>query len=772
MGQITPEKVNSHPEAKGLLIMGACIALFLCLLTFSYGDHTKNWLGLIGYIIAFGLQYLFGLSSYLIVGFCTWMGWRYLSSKEPPKFVAKAIYFGIIVLSACMLFNLFAEITPPENPFIKTRVYSESVVLKYPYPHRYIRYYLGGAPLYYLYRDLPTFNLAHMLSNIGIFLTFSMVLLVSLMLLTNTRLSHIGHFFAKAYRGTVTLFKRFYESLKPLSIDSDSDDFNYDTIEKSLVTQPKKFTPPPMKEPPIIKQKLALPPPKTPIEPPVTQTIQTGPDATSKPRVSNYEKTIYDGDYQNYKLPPLSLLTPAKKVDMSTLKRDLKRQADILEETLESFGIEAHVGRINCGPTIASFEVHPQAGVKVQKIKVLENDIALNMEASSIRIIAPIPGKAAVGVEVPSPKAQEVGFKEMLENYAKQKGYEIPIMVGKTVSGEDVYADLAKMPHCLIAGATGAGKSVCINSIVLSILMNQRPDEVKLLLIDPKKVELSGYSELPHMLAPVITEAQGAYAALNWLVKEMLHRYEILKQIGLRNIASFNKRKPKIKQEEALNIPIPKRMSYIVCIIDEFADLMMASSSDLETPIARIAQMARAVGIHLVLATQRPSREVITGLIKANFPTRIAFKVASRVNSQIILDDNGAESLLGNGDLLLLPPGTAQLTRAQGVFVRDLDINKVVDHITRQAPTQYLIKSFDQMGRQESEAEPKDDLYSQAKGIVVDTGNASTTFLQRKLKIGYARAASLMDELEDNGIIGPQEGSRPRQILSQEWRDE
>ncbi|MCH9614191.1 MAG: DNA translocase FtsK [Chlamydiia bacterium] len=771
MGDDTQEKVSSHPEAKGLLIIGACLALFLCLLTFQYGDHTRNWLGLIGYIIAFGLQYLFGLSSYLVIGFCTWMGWKWLSSNEPPKFLSKAIYFGIIVLCASMLFNLFAEITPPENPFIKSRVYSESVVLKYPYPHRYIRYYLGGAPLYYLYRDLPTFNLAHMLSNIGIFLTFSMILLVSLMLLTNTRLSHIGHFFAVTYRGTVDLFKRFYTSLKPLSIDAESEEFNYKSIEKSLAIPPRKAMPPPMTKPPTIKKKLALPEsPKVPLSP--VQTIQTGPTETVKPRALKSEKTIYDGDYNNYKLPPLTLLTPAKKIDMSTLKRDLKRQADILEETLLSFGVEAHVGRINCGPTIASFEVHPPTGVKVQKIKVLENDIALNMEASSIRIIAPIPGKAAVGVEVPSPKAQEVGFREMLQNYQKLKGYEIPIMVGKTVSGEDVYSDLAKMPHCLIAGATGAGKSVCINSIVLSILMNARPDEVKLLLIDPKKVELSGYSELPHMIAPVITEAQGAYAALNWLVKEMLHRYEILKQIGLRNISAFNKRKPKIKQEEALNIPIPKRMSYIVCIIDEFADLMMASSSDLETPIARIAQMARAVGIHLVLATQRPSREVITGLIKANFPTRIAFKVASRVNSQIILDDNGAETLLGNGDLLLLPPGTAQLTRAQGVFVRDKDINNVVEHICSQAPTQYLIKSFDQMGRQESDVAPKDDLYSEARAIVIETGSASTTYLQRKLKIGYARAASLMDELEDNGVIGPQEGSRPRQVLSQEWQDE
>lgn len=303
--------------------------------------------------------------------------------------------------------------------------------------------------------------------------------------------------------------------------------------------------------------------------------------------------------------------------------------------------------------------------------------------------------------------------------------------------------------------------------------MNARPDEIRLVMIDPKKVELTPYSKLPHLIAPVITEAHGAYAALNWLVKEMHMRYEILKQLGVRNISAFNSRTVNKELESSLSLPIPEKMYAIVAIIDEFADLMMASSSDLETPIARIAQMARAVGIHLVLATQRPSREVITGLIKANFPTRIAFKVASRVNSQIILDEPGAESLLGNGDLLFLPPGTSHIIRAQGAYISDEEINRVVSHICAQAPPHYLISSFDNMTREESglyedATETKDDLYNEAKSIVVDTQNASTTFLQRKLKIGYARAASLMDELEAHGIIAPQEGSKPRRVL---WKN-
>lgn len=472
--------------------------------------------------------------------------------------------------------------------------------------------------------------------------------------------------------------------------------------------------------------------------------------------------------FAHYTLPPPSLLTQAKKSD---LKADMRPMAKILEETLLSFGIEAKVGNISVGPTIVSFEVHPSVGVKVQKIKALENDIALNMQAKSIRIIAPIPGKAAVGIEVPNPYPQEVGFREILENYLhSEKKMAIPLLLGKSVNGEEVWADLTKMPHMIIAGATGSGKSVCINTIVMSILTNAHPSEIKLLMVDPKKVELTAYSGLPHMLAPVITEASEAHSAFIWLTKEMERRYEIFRRLGIRNIGFFNERKIDEKKEAELGIEIPKELPYIVAIVDELADLMMVSSNDIETPIARIAQMARAVGIHLILATQRPSREVITGLIKANFPTRIAFKVSSRVNSQIIIDENGADMLLGNGDMLFMPPGTSNLTRAQGAYIRDDDITTVIEFICKQLHTEYLIPSFKDYSVEESKQSSEGDgggdaLYSQAKTIIFETGNASTTFLQRKLKIGYARAASLMDELESNGVIGPQEGAKPRKIF-------
>ncbi len=785
----------AYPEAKGLIVLGCVLTLLICLITFEQKVPAANWLGVVGYYLALSLQFFFGLGSYLLVGFLGWYGWQLLIAEKPKRIGASLLFFALFLVSCCLLLSVYAELFPPENPLIRSRVFSQSVVLKFPYAHRFTRYNLGGVPFYYLYKDLPIVNLKHLLSNIGITLTFSITALVSLILLLDVSVFSVAKTCIDAVNSSARFLYRFFRSLKPKTVVSHYDNDTFSSIERALSPrrpamqlpsqQKKVLEYEPEKEAPDFFQydeseeaededeareedhveilAADAPEPKY-----VEELEQSDLESFSMHTEAPKKKKKYEGDFRRYRLPPASLLTPAKTMDQPSLKRDLEKRASILEETLQSFGIEAKVGNINCGPTITSFEVHPPIGVKVQKIKVLENDIALNMQAKTIRIIAPIPGKAAVGVEVPSLHPQEVGFKEMLTAYQRKHKFHIPILLGKTVSGEDVFCDLTKMPHCLIAGATGSGKSVCINTIVLSILMNARPDEVRLLMVDPKKVELSGYTRLPHMIAPVITEARGAYAALQWLVKEMQDRYEILKQTGLRNISAFNERKRDEELEEALGIEIPKKMSYIVAIIDEFADLMMASSSDLETPIARIAQMARAVGIHLVLATQRPSREVITGLIKANFPTRISFKVANRVNSQIILDENGAETLLGNGDMLFLPPGTSTLIRAQGVYVRDEDINKVVDHICKQAGTQYLIKSFDAMSEDpfgSGPEEPKDELYEKALNIVLDTRTASTTFLQRKLKIGYARAASLMDELEERGVVGPPDGSKGRAVL-------
>lgn len=767
-------KVEHHPEAKGLLFIAASILLFLCLASFIDGKPRENWMGSVGYFLAYGLHYLFGLGSYLLVTFLIWMGWRLIKAQSYSSFPIKALYFALFLSSSCILLNLLAETKWIDLSMFYEKVYSESAILRIPLPVRYIRYNLGGVPFYYLYRDLPHFNLEELLGNLGVLLTFSLSCLVSFILLTDlsflrglkTLLKILPIFYEALIfllKKTLNLIRTLFPTEEPLKPD----------LVESVVT-PKsstayKFTPPKFKPVPRYQpqeadeeeEKTFTPSVQTSLV--VTPTTPPAPTPVAKKLRLSFSKG-------HYNLPPLTLLTDAKKVDQSGLKKELKKRSDILEETLMSFGIEAKVGNIYAGPTVTLFEVHPAIGVKVQKIKALENDIALNLQAKSIRIIAPIPGKAAVGVEIPSLYPQEVGFKEMLSTYRDTENkFHIPMLLGKTVSGEDVLCDLTKMPHCLIAGATGSGKSVCINTIIMSILMSLTPDDVRLILIDPKKVELTPFSHLPHLIAPVITEPRDAYGALQWLVKEMQFRYEVFKRLGVRNVTAFNKRKIDKDLEATLDLQIPEKMFFIVCIIDEFADLMMTSSADLETPIARIAQMARAVGIHLILATQRPSREVITGLIKANFPTRVAFKVSSRINSQIILDENGAESLLGNGDMLFLPPGTSQIVRCQGVYVRDEDINKVVSFITDKMPTNYLIESFEVTPENDSflndNDEASDPLYDKALELVLSFRTASTTFLQRKLKIGYARAASLMDELEQNGVISAAEGSRPRKIL-------
>ena len=751
--KIKEKRKPLHPDAKAIFyIVSACLSFF-ALYSFSFLNASQNWLGLVGYVAALGSVYLFGLASYLLPCYLFWLGAQLLTKKKALYSKYDHLHFFLLLSSLSLLLTVFADTYPDASKKWDGSIISESATFYLPYMRTMIRYNLGGIPFYFLYADMPIFQLQKVLNPTGCSLIFSALALVSFLFLTRVPLWTVLLGLARASRAIARF--AIHHATKKRELPA-------------ILIPPKAFSNLPVKNVKINFPEKKLSEIITPekIRPKIVEPIKIAP----KPIVLT--KSLILPNSNSYKTPSVNLLSQAEqKLDQPTLKKDLMHQASVLEETLKSFGIEAKVGEINSGPTITSFEVHPSIGVKVQKIKALENDIALNMQAKSIRIVAPIPGKAAVGVEVPAIHPQEVNFKEMLVHYTqKSKKMHIPILLGKAINGDWVFSDLAKMPHLLIAGATGSGKSVCVNTIVMSILMNARPEEIKFLMIDPKKVELTQYSKLPHMIAPVITEPQGAYAALQWLVKEMQVRYEILKQLGLRNISAFNGRKVDKELESSLGIPIPEHMPFIVAMIDEFADLMMVSSADIETPIARIAQMARAVGIHLILATQRPSREVITGIIKANIPTRISFKVASRINSQIILDDVGAESLLGNGDLLFLPPGSSQLIRAQGAYISDEDINQVIRFVTSHSEPNYLIPSFDSFRSLESldspESRGKDSLYDQALTIVVSSKNASTTYLQRKLKIGYARAAGLMDELEANGVISPQDGSKPRRVLS------
>ena len=545
--------------------------------------------------------------------------------------------------------------------------------------------------------------------------------------------------------------------------------------------------------------KLAAPPPKQLAKPslPATDTkalaVATGrlelnivkPEETKKAKI-----TLPQSDDKNYEFPPLKLLKEQVKISAASSEEEHRQNAENLLRILSEFGVEVTLGEIHVGPVITRYEVVPAPGVRVEKISGLDKNIALGMRAQSVRILAPIPGKAAVGVEVPNKIPTPVGMREILESedWVGAKA-ELPIALGKDVSGKSLISDLTKMPHLLIAGATGSGKSVCINSIVASILYSKSPKDVRLIMVDPKVVELKVFNSLPHMLIPVVTEPKKVPAALKWLLGEMEQRYQIFAKANVRNIFGFNNRKkdprhefPAAEQQAELagvnaDIEVPERLPYIVAIIDELADLMMIAPAEIETSIARLAQLARAAGIHLIIATQRPSVNVITGVIKANLPSRIAFQVASQIDSRTILDGKGAETLIGRGDMLFTPPGTSKLVRAQGAFVADEEIAEIVEFLKRNGPPQYATAVQAQIDRAASEDDEDgdggtdgdlgddDELFHQALDVLRSTRRASTSMLQRRLRIGYNRAARIMEIMEDKGIVGPENGSSPREIL-------
>jgi S-DNA-T family DNA segregation ATPase FtsK/SpoIIIE len=473
-------------------------------------------------------------------------------------------------------------------------------------------------------------------------------------------------------------------------------------------------------------------------------------------------------ELREYKHPSVELLKLNANTKLnSSDKKELIENANKLEEILSNFGVDAKVTQVTKGPSVTRFELQPSPGVKVSKIVNLADDIALGLAASGIRIEAPIPGKAAVGIEVPNGKQTPVFLREVLENdefiNSKKK---LAFALGKDISGKCVVGDLSKMPHTLIAGATGSGKSVCINSLIISILYKYNPDEVKLLMVDPKVVELNVYNGIPHLLIPVVTDPKKAAAALNWAVNEMTNRYKLFADLGVRNMESYNE----LFNKGAIEAKLP----YIVIIVDELADLMMVCPNDVEDYIGRLAQMARAAGMHLVIATQRPSVDVITGVIKANIPSRISFAVSSQIDSRTILDSSGAEKLLGKGDMLYYPVGESKPLRVQGCFISEEEVEQVVSFVkSEQGDTNYEEDIIDHINNasdsKTSEAsgnnDEVDELLNEVINVVVEYGQASTSFIQRKFRIGFNRASRIMDQLEERGIISEKDGSRPRQIL-------
>jgi S-DNA-T family DNA segregation ATPase FtsK/SpoIIIE len=475
---------------------------------------------------------------------------------------------------------------------------------------------------------------------------------------------------------------------------------------------------------------------------------------------------------KGYQLPPYSFLEDPENPATSSDDESLRMQSQLLEKKLEDFGVHGKVVAVSPGPVITTFEYEPAPGVKINKIVNLSDDLALALRAISIRIVAPIPGKAVIGIEIPNSDRAMVRFKEIVASSDFDKsGSNLPLCLGKDIVGNPVVAELDKMPHLLIAGATGTGKSVALNSMICSILYKSTPEEVKFIMVDPKRIELSSYNGIPHLITPVVVDAKKATNALFWAIREMERRYELLSQKNTRNVRQYNKKieKEKISGEEGKLQKLP----YLVIVIDELADLMMLASRDVEVTLTRLAQMARAAGIHLILATQRPSVDVLTGIIKANFPTRLTFQVSSKTDSRTILDTNGAENLLGSGDMLFLPPGTAKLQRIHGAYISEDELNRITQFLKAQEKPEYDEKVTAAVTNDETSSEEQeyDERYDDAVALITKKRQASISMIQRHLRIGYNRAARIIEVMEKDGVVGPSDGVKPREVLVTGYED-
>lgn len=521
------------------------------------------------------------------------------------------------------------------------------------------------------------------------------------------------------------------------------------------------------------------------LAPPVPAARAVASESAPAPKVRRPRRKIVEHEElppgyeypRHYTRPPMDLLDEPEERVVVNLAETLKSTSILLEDTLQTFGIEARVTDVTRGPTITRFELEPAPGIKVARFLALADDIALALKAHRIRVEAPIPGKGRVGIEAPNTERDQVLIRELLESQAFKRGKgKLNLVLGKDITGDVKIADLATMPHLLVAGATGAGKTVCVKALLASLLFKHTPDDLQLILIDPKMVELSIFNDIPHLITPVVIDPKKASIALTWLINEMEERYRLFADLRVRNIEVYNQSVENGEIEldgeeddsDAQSLHIVRRLPYIVCVIDELADLMMLARSEVEDCIARLAQLARAVGIHLIIATQRPSVDVLTGVIKANFPSRISFQVSSRVDSRCILDEIGAERLIGMGDMLYLPAGQSKPTRIQGAFVSDEEMNGLINYLKRQAPPQYK-DEIENFGKSKDKvddiADEPDDLFEDAVQVVMDTGQASISMVQRRLRVGYTRAARLIDMMERKGIVGPHTGSKAREIL-------
>ncbi|MFH0855748.1 MAG: DNA translocase FtsK [Candidatus Omnitrophota bacterium] len=692
-------------EVKGVILVALGLMVLASLLRFERLDlpfyasppnyPPKNLLGIFGAYLGEIIIFLFGRpTSFVLPALVILFGVKFFRQEKPYLSIPRLLGMFVLLISIASLIGMF-------------NLNNEAV-----------RFYYSG-----LFGSLLPKFITTYFSRLGGFIIFTTFILLSLALVTETLLSSL---FANALNRAKELFAGIFKREKR---------------EKAVPVKVKSILP--RIEQVLPKPKIAGPQEAFVLKPKIQIKAKPAPEAKLKPQ------ELKAGDYH---LPSLDLLDSPPPLEARQIKGGLEANARILAETLEDFGISVKVTDIERGPVITRYELEPAPGVKVSRIESLGDDIALSMKAQSVRIIAPIPGKDRVGIEVPNTQSSLVYLKEVLASEPFQKAKSnLSIVLGKDIAGKTIVAELEDMPHLLIAGTTGSGKTVCINSLILSLLYRNSPSDLKFVMIDPKMVELMPFNDLPHLLCPLVTEAKKAAAALNWVVNEMEERYRLLSKAGTRNIESYNDK--------------GERLPYIVVVVDEFADLMIVMPDQIETAVQRLAQLARAVGIHLILATQRPSVNVITGVIKANLPARISFKVASKVDSRTVLDMNGADKLLGKGDMLFLNPGDEKPTRIQGALVSDREIDKVVSFIKEQAKPVYnenIVKEQQKTGLNGAE---KDDLYDEAVKVIMESNQASVSILQRRMRLGYTRAARIIDTMELDGLVGPYEGSKPRRIL-------
>ncbi|MGV7220422.1 MAG: DNA translocase FtsK [Nitrospinales bacterium] len=776
--------INLYRDFLGILSLGVALFIFISLISWApsidpsgaIALESGNRGGVIGAYVSGGLAKIFGTGAFLFPILTFLVGWA-LVRREALSRWGIIISFGIIFLvSLCTLLAIQLS----SDPFFGSTVQSGGMVGTR----------LGEAIVMWM--------------NIqGARVLLGTLVLISVLAMLGVSADSVIEFFRKTMKiflkSTAKLIGVFTKvSLKSLVTVGKKTGEGIKTFRQ--YRQKKKMNNPFLNQPKIVTQQLGA-----------LENFPTDKknEKKTKENFKAQENFPFLEELGDYKKPPLSLLDePSVPKEPEKLRQEIMLNASILEKKLADFGVLGRVVQVLPGPVITLYEFEPAPGIKVSRILSLSDDLALAMRAPSVRFLAPVPGKPVVGIELPNPRRETVYLREILSSETfEENDSPIQLAVGKDNIGNPVVQDLASVPHLLIAGSTGSGKSVGINTMICSILLNATPDEVKLIMVDPKMLELSMYDGIPHLIAPVVTNPKKAAAALQWAVTEMENRYKAMAEMGVRNISAYNKHVQKlIKEEEAENKKkekeqklskksikidelteeesaleaglneeeaqkeIPEKLPYVVIIIDELADLMMVASKGVEESLTRLAQMARASGIHLIVATQRPSVDVLTGIIKANFPARMSFQVTSRVDSRTILDSMGAEKLLGKGDMLFLPPGTSSLRRIHGAMVSDEEINRIIGYIKKQKKPEYKEDVFQRVADEKESAEEEekeyDEKYDEAVAFVTEVRQASISMVQRKLRVGYNRAARMIEQMERDGVVGPSDGVKPRDVYA------